>query len=49
MTPRTGSGTKTVSPRRSFAVEPGYLYSVVISWGDGWFVEYPIRVIEAAA
>ena len=36
-------------PRRSFAVEPGYLYSVVISWGDGWFVEYPIRVIEAAA
>lgn len=24
-------------------VEPGYLYAVIITWGEGYFVEYPFR------
>ena len=26
-----------------FDVEPGYLYAVIITWGEGYFVEYPFR------
>lgn len=28
-------------------LEPGYLYSVVIFWGDGYYAEYPFYTVEA--
>lgn len=29
---------------RRFSIEKGYLYSVVLYWGDGYYVEYPFPV-----
>lgn len=29
---------------RSFQIEKGYLYSVVVTWGDGYYHEYPFPV-----
>lgn len=29
--------------RYSFEVSPGWLYSVVVSWGDGFYREYSIQ------
>lgn len=29
----------------TFAIEPGYAYSQVFFWGDGYYMEYPFRVI----
>ena len=26
-----------------FDVEPGYLYAILVFWGEGYFVEYPFR------
>ena len=32
-------------PRGKFYVEPGYVYSVFLSWGDGYYAEYPFLTI----
>ena len=37
---------QTKGNRRYFTVEPGYLYSIYITWAD-CFIEYPFQVFEA--
>lgn len=29
-----------------FELEAGYFYSVVLRWGEGWYLEYPFRAIK---
>lgn len=28
-------------PRGRFDIEPGYVHSVFLNWGDGYYAEYP--------